>query len=76
MKARAPATAGDSTLKNVRNPEGCSYFTNMSLSAILHYAGVADDPEIANAGKFGQNVILNTIGKNCVLFAVAQTFER
>src|SRR2546430_10724781 len=75
VKTRAPATVGHGTLQNVRNPKRFTNLANIPLPAILHYAGMADHPEIVDAGEFGQNVVLNTIGKNGVLFIVAQTFE-
>jgi hypothetical protein len=67
---------GHITLENVRNPKGSTNFTNVPLSAILHHAGVADHPEIANAGELGQNIILNAIGENGLILIVAQSFER
>src|SRR5215470_16171104 len=69
------AITGHSTLQDVRNSKGLTNFRNIPFSAILHYAGVADHPEIADAREFGQNVILNAIGENGVLFILAQTFE-
>jgi hypothetical protein len=71
VKTGASATTGHGTLQNVRNPESFADFTNVPLSAILHHAGVADHPEIANAGQLGQDVVLNAIGKNRVVFVVA-----
>ncbi|KAF5407149.1 MAG: hypothetical protein Udaeo2_27770 [Candidatus Udaeobacter sp.] len=53
VKTGASPTVGHSTLENVRNPKGFANFTNVPLSAILHHAGVADHPEIANAGELG-----------------------
>ncbi len=45
------------------------------FAAIVHHAGPTDHFQIGDLRQLGQNVVLHTIGKERVLFLVAQVFK-
>src|SRR5262249_15695838 len=48
----------------------------ISLATVLHHACPANDFQLADLRKLGQNVVLHTIGKRAVFFLLAQIFNR
>src|SRR5439155_23566868 len=74
MKMRAgPA---DAALQNVRYPQLVTDLAHIPFAAVIHHTRPADDFEAGNLRQLGQNVVLNTVGKGCVLFLLAQVFKR
>jgi len=45
------------------------------LAAILHDAGAADHLEVGDFRQFDQDIVLDAVGKECVLLLIAQIFE-
>src|SRR5438105_12353276 len=60
----------------MRNAKCVADLPSIARAAICHHARAANDLEIGNLGQLGQNVVLDAIGKNGVLFIVTQIFER
>src|SRR5205814_10463894 len=69
----APA---DAALKNMGYPQIISDLPKIPFATVLHHAGPADDFQVVYLRQLGQNVVLNAIGKGCVLFLLAQIFKR
>ena len=73
MKMRAgPA---DAALQNVRYPQLVTDLAHIPFAAVIHDTRPADDFQAGNLRQLGQNVVLNTVGKGCVLFLLAQIFK-
>src|SRR5207244_9287905 len=71
VQTRAPATVGHGSVQNVRNPTRFTNRATIRTPAILHYAGIAESPELVDAGTLGEKAARNTIGKTGLLFIVA-----
>jgi len=49
---------------------------HISFAAVIHHARSADHFEIGDLRQLGQDVVLHAVGKERVLFVVAQIFQR
>ena len=56
-------------------PSCIADLAHVLFAAIFHHAGAADDLEIGDFRQLGQNVVLDAVGKGCVLSVVAQIFK-
>ena len=73
----AIAFAADAAFQNVGDPErlpNLSQIMHRSTS-ITHHAGATDHAQIFDPGQTRQDVVLDAIGKKCVLLIVAEIFE-
>src|SRR5215469_3115490 len=65
----------DATFQHVRHLKSRSDLTRVLFAAKSHNASAADYLQVGNLRQFGQDVVLNTIGKRSVLSIVAQIFK-
>src|SRR5207253_3286027 len=70
------ADSPDAALQHMGDSQLVTDLTHILLAAIVHYAAPADDLEIGDFRKLGQNIVLRTIGKVGVLFVATQIFKR
>src|SRR5262249_12873501 len=49
--------------------------SHVLLAAILHNAGSADHFQVSDFCQLGQNVVLNAVGKDRMLFPLAEIFK-
>ena len=57
------------------NTQQIADLMHILFAAVLHDAGAADHFEIGDFPKLGQNVVLDAVGKNRVLFLITQIFK-
>src|SRR5438034_4764689 len=74
MKNRAGSA--DTAFQNMRYSQIISNLTEISLAAIFHHAGPADDFEVADLRQLGQNVVLHTVSKGAIFLLLAEIFIR
>src|SRR5438128_3375205 len=74
MKMRAgPA---DAALQNVRYPQLVTDLAHISFAAVIHDTRPADDFQVGDLRKLGQNVVLHAIGKGRLFLLLAEIFKR
>src|SRR6266567_6389369 len=73
----AIAFAADAAFQNVGDPERLSNLSQTvhRSTSITHYAGATDHAQIFDFGQTRQDVVLDAIGKKCVLLIGAEIFE-
>src|SRR6184192_3458120 len=62
------ADSPDAALQHMGDSQLVTDLTHVPLAAIVHYAGSADDFQVGDFRKLGQNVVLHAVGKVRVLF--------
>src|SRR5438105_10462179 len=74
----AIAFPADTSLQHIRYPESLSDVAQIprSVGAISHYTSATDDPQTVDFGKARENIILNSVSKECILFSFAHIRER
>ena len=70
--ARVPA---DASCQHVRDIQCLPDLLRIPCATIFHDAGATDYLQVAHLGQFGQNTVLDAIGKKRALFSVAQIFK-
>jgi hypothetical protein len=70
--ASVPAHA---SFQNVRDTKGLTDLARVARATIWHDTRPANHLEIGDVGQLGQNVVLHAIGKEGVLFLLAQVFK-
>ena len=68
----------DTSLQHIPYPKSFSDLAQIprSVGTISHYTGATDDPQTVDFGKARENIILNSVSKECVLFGFAHIRER
>src|SRR6202162_4934724 len=68
----------DTAFEQVRDAELLSNLAQIACNTafVLHYRRAADDLQVCDLGQVGQDFILHAVGEKCILFMVAQVFER
>ena len=68
----------DASFQNVGDPEQLANFPQVVNGGIakLHHRRTANHAQFADLRQAGQNIVLNAIGKKCVLFVVAEICKR
>ena len=69
------ARSSDRPLQHVGHTQRIADLAHIVFTAILHDAGAADHLQVGDFRQLGQDVVLDAIGKERVLFLVAQIFE-
>src|SRR4029077_18800470 len=69
--------AANAAFQNVSDPERLHNLsqTMHCSTSITHHAGATDHAQIFDPGQTRQDVVLDAVGKECVLLIVAEIFE-